>query len=101
MSNRALPRPSAGARFCLERDRDDGATAVYRVEIATPDHTFAGSAKLGEDGTVDLAATGAPTELDAAAVTFARLFARGAAQRRAQGLSAWPERVTRWRGPGR
>jgi hypothetical protein len=86
-----------GARFVLECERDDGARAVYRARVLTPDATYDGRAALSEDGSVELSPTGAPGELDATLVTFAKLVARAAANRRAQGLATWPPRVTRWR----
>ena len=96
-----MNKPTAGARFLLEREREDGAHAVYRVAIHTPDATYGGMATLGEDGTVDLPPTGAPDELESTLAMLARLMARGAAKKREDGLPPWPARVLRWRGPGR
>ena len=90
--------PTQGARLLLERVSDDGA---YRATIYTPAEMFSAAAQLGEDGSVALAATGAPTELHAALEMLARLTARGAAKRREDGMPAWPARVLRWRGTGR
>jgi hypothetical protein len=92
-------KPTAGARFLLERDGDPGeaARASYRATIFTPTTEHAGRVQLGDDGSVELAATGAPAELDAALAMFAKLTARGAAKRREDGLPAWPARVLRWR----
>jgi hypothetical protein len=92
-------RPASGARFLLERERDDGATAVYRAAIYLPDATFSARATLSDAGDVTLEPTGAGDELDAALAMFAKLTARGAAKRREDGLVAWPPRVLRWR-PG-
>ena len=94
-------RPTAGARFLLERDGAPGEAprACYRVTIFTPDADFAGAATLGDDGSVELAPTGAPAVLDAALAMFAKLTARGAAKRREDGLPTWPARVLRWRSP--
>ena len=104
MSGRDL-HPTDGARFLLERDaampHADAARVTYRVSIFTPTETFAARAELGDDGSATLAATGAPAELDAAALMFARLVARGAAKKRTDGMPPWPARVLRWRGPGR
>ena len=94
-------RPTSGARFLLELDRDEGARAVYRASIFVPDADYASTATLGEDGSVELAPTGAPGDLDATLAMFARLLARGVAKRREDGLPAWPQRQLRWRGPGR
>lgn len=89
--------PTAGARFLLERIGDDGARATYRASVYTPDALYTASAVLAEDGGVELAPTGAPAELDEALAMFAKLTARGAAKRRADGLPPWPPRVLRWR----
>jgi len=98
-------RPSEGARFLLER-RDvalDDGHASYAAAIFTPaerrDYTvvldMSGGAALTEGaGTGD-------GELEDTLVTIARLVARSAAKKRAEGLPPWPPRVLRWRGPGR
>jgi hypothetical protein len=91
-------RPERGVRFRLDRERDDGATAHYGVVIATPEQEWTGAAVLTDAGAVTLAID-APAELVAAAEMFAKLTARGAAQRRTDGLVAWPARVLRWREP--
>jgi hypothetical protein len=96
-----MTRPTAGARFLLELERDHGARAVYRATVFVPDAEYASSATLGEDGSVDLAPTGAPGDLDETLAMFAKLLARGAPKRREDGLPAWPQRLLRWRGPGR
>jgi hypothetical protein len=92
--------PTEGARFLLERDRDDNATALYRAAIYTPSQTFEGTATLGEDGSVSLDLA-APAELLEMMQMVAKLTARAAAKKRADGLPPWPARVLRWRGPGR
>jgi hypothetical protein len=99
VSEVSITRPAEGARFLLERVRDDGARAIYRAVVYTPREEFASTATLADDGTVELPPTGAPSELDEMLVMFARLTARGAAKRRDDGLPVWPARVLRWR-PG-
>ena len=94
-------RPATGARFLLERLRDDGTRAEYRAAIYTPTAEYVGSAMLDEAGGVTLTATGAPAELHDMLAMQARLLARGASKRRTDGLSVWPLRLMRWRGPGR
>jgi hypothetical protein len=94
-------RPTEGARFLLERERDDSSRATYRATIYTPDADFATTAILGEDGSVDLPPSGAPDDLDEMLAMLAKLTARGAAKRREDGLVVWPARILRWRGPGR
>jgi hypothetical protein len=79
----------------------DEPRAVYRATIFTPDAEHATTATLADDGAVEVAPSGAPDELDAALAMFAKLTARAAAKRREDGLPAWPQRVLRWRGPGR
>ncbi len=99
--NRDL-HPTDGARYLLERDAeiDDGsgpARARYRVAIYTRDAAFTATATLGDDGSVELAPTGAPDELHARLATIAKLVARDAARLRGDGLPAWPQRILRWR----
>ena len=90
-------RPSSGARFQLVLESATAHAAVYRCTIATPDAELATTATLSDDGSVDVAACAAPAELVAALAMFAKLTARGAAQRRTEGRVAWPPRVQRWR----
>ena len=92
-------RPTVGARFLLELERADGMRATYRATIFLPDAEHATTAILDEDGTVTITPTG--SEHDDTLVMFAKLTARGAAKRREDGLPPWPQRVLRWRGPGR
>ena len=91
--------PSDGARYLLERDGElaGGSLARYCVAIYTPDAVFGGTATLGDDGSVELAPTGAPDELAARLLGIARLVARDAARLRAAGMPAWPQRILRWR----
>jgi hypothetical protein len=95
--------PTEGARFLLEREReeDSGRRAVYRAAIYTPTATHIGRAILVDDGTVEVSAEGASDDLVASLQMFARLTARSAAKKREDGLPPWPSRVLRWRGPGR
>lgn len=86
----------------LERtSADAGVKATYAATIFTPDSEHRSIAKLADDGSVELAPTGAAPELDAQLAMQARLMARAAAKRRDDGLPPWPSRVLRWRGPGR
>jgi hypothetical protein len=89
--------PTEGARYLLERTSEADGKATYRVAIYTPDATYEATATLGEDGTVAVAPTGAPAELDARLTTMAKLVARDAAKLRADGLAPWPSRILRWR----
>jgi hypothetical protein len=90
--------PSDGARYLLERDGPgDGSTARYRAAIYTPDAAFTATAVVGDDGSAELGATGAPDELHARMATMVRLVARDAAGRRGDGLPPWPQRILRWR----
>jgi hypothetical protein len=93
--------PTEGARFLLERERDDGATAVYRAAIYTPHATYIGTANLADDGTASVEVAGAPEELNASLLMLAKLTARSAPKKREDGLPPWPARILRWRGPGR
>jgi hypothetical protein len=92
--------PTEGARFLLERASEAVDRAEYRATIYTPTETFAGTAKLVDDGSVVIAIA-APPELVEMATMFAKLTARAAAKKRADGMPPWPARVLRWRGPGR
>lgn len=96
--NRDL-HPTDGARYLLELDPSggDGARARYRAAIYTPDAEFSAAATLGDDGSVELGATGAPDELHARLISIARLLARDAARRRDDGMPPWPARILRWR----
>lgn len=95
--------PTEGARFLLEREREEqeGASAVYRAVIYTPEATYEGSAVLRTDGTVSVSAPNASEELLGTLAMFAKLTARSAGKKREDGLPPWPARVLRWRGPGR
>ena len=88
--------PTDGARFLFERERAEGTSADYRVSIYTPAATFAGHARLDEDGSAAVSIA-APTELVSSAQTFAKLIARAAPKRREQGLPPWPARVKNFR----
>ena len=96
--NRDL-HPTDGARYLLELDAagGDGARARYRAAIYTPGAEFTAAATLGDDGSVELAATGAPDDLHARLAAIARLVARDAARRRDDGMPPWPARILRWR----
>lgn len=89
--------PSDGARYLLELvGGGEGAHADYRVAIVTAEHEYRGTARLADDGGVELAIE-APDRLRSGLEMFARLTARGAAHRRDEGLEVWPARVLRWR----
>jgi hypothetical protein len=94
--------PTAGARFVLERVGASADAARYAGRILTPDATYAYDVALaaGEEPALTARAA-APAELEKALAMIARLCARGAAKRAEDGLPPWPERITRWRGPGR
>ena len=96
-----MTRPTAGARYLLELERADGAKAVYRATVFLPDADYASTATLTDDASVELGPTGAPGDHDETLAMFAKLLARGAPKRREDGLPAWPQRLLRWRGPGR
>jgi hypothetical protein len=96
--NRDL-HPTDGARYLLEREDvgGHGSSARYRAAIYTRDAAFITTATLGDDGSVELAPSGAPDELHARLATIAKLVARDAAKLRSDGMPAWPQRILRWR----
>jgi hypothetical protein len=99
-------RPSAGARFLLERTTADrvGPAASYRGTIYTPASEHAYALELSDRGEATLAPAGdggAEAALEERLLDLARSTARAAARRRIEGLEPWPERILRWRGPGR
>lgn len=87
----------SGARYLLERGAHDDARAEYACAITTQDQEWRTTAVLRDDGSFELAPCPAPAELVAMLEMFAKLTARGAAQRRDEGLITWPARVQRWR----
>lgn len=94
--------PAHGVRYQLER-LEAGAPerCRYALTVATPEHSYRGEAVLLADGAVELVQLdpSTPTELRAQLEIFARLLARAAPARAADGLPVWPERVQRWRPP--
>ena len=101
-------RPTEGARFLLQLERiEPGERAArYRGWILTPEASHAYQVDLTDDAAVVVGALGdagapAADELTAMLTTIAKLTARAAAGKRADGLPPWPHRVLRWRGAGR
>jgi hypothetical protein len=94
--------PTAGARFVLERVTATSSSATYRGRILTPEATFDYDVAVTAGAEPSLTPrAAAPAELEKTLAMIARLTARGAGKRAEDGLPPWPERVTRWRGPGR
>jgi hypothetical protein len=95
--------PTAGARYVLDRADQAERTARYVGRIVTPGASYDYDVELAAGEEPRLAARGdvAPVELADTLAMIARLTARGVDKRIAEGLVAWPARVTRWRGPGR
>jgi hypothetical protein len=91
--------PTAGARYVLERV--DG--GVYTAQVHTPDAIYEYAAVLapGAEPVLEARGTPAPAALEDMLRMIARLTARGHDKRVADGLPPWPQRITRWRGPGR
>ena len=89
--------PTEGARFLLQRQSEDGGRATYQAAVYTPDAVFTSTARLADDGTVELPPTGAPGDLDDRLLVIAKLVARDAPKRRDDGLVVWPARILRWR----
>lgn len=92
--------PAHGVRYQLERLEPGSAERCrYALTVATPEHSYSGEALLSADGAVALTKLDAamPAELRAQLEIFARLLARAAPARAADGLPVWPERVQRWR----
>ncbi|MBK9033835.1 MAG: hypothetical protein IPL61_21635 [Myxococcales bacterium] len=95
--------PQDGARLLLDRVAAEPTRATYAAWVLTATAEHAYQAELDDTGAVALTAVAAAT--DAAAEDdlrmLARLTARAAAKRAADGLPPWPPRVLRWRGAGR
>ena len=91
-------RPKEGARLLLALVRADGGRATYAAWLIKPDGEHGTTAELDDRGTVTLAG-----EFDGVddLRMLAKLTARAASKRVADGLPAWPPRVLRWRGAGR
>jgi hypothetical protein len=95
--------PSEGIRIRLCRGQDCGDAADYDADVFTPSEHFAYRALLRNDGSVDLSAiarSASPDE-EKQLKNIAASVARAAKRNQEQGLPAWPDRVIRWRGPGR
>ena len=99
--DRLALRPTAGARLLLELVAADGARARYAAWLLTPEREHAYTAELDDSGAAELTAAADATDGADDLAMLAKLTARGAAKRTADGLVAWPKRVLRWRGPGR
>lgn len=92
--------PAHGVRYQLERlEPGSSERCRYALTVATPEQSYGGEALLSADGAVELARLdpATPPELRAQLEIFARLLARAAPARAADGLPVWPERVQRWR----
>ncbi len=103
-------RPTAGARFLLERGEvaEDRRSARYVAKILTPEAVFAFDAELvaGEEPVLrargETGAAGAAGQALVDGLTMlARLTARSVDKKLADGLQPWPDRILRWLGPGR
>ena len=95
--------PSDGARFLLERGAavTDSTCASYRAAIYTPDACFDYTAALvmGEEPVLTPVAARADAALESKLMGLARVIARDAAKKQAEGFPPWPARILRWRGP--
>jgi hypothetical protein len=98
-------RPTAGARYLLQRGEvaADHRAARYEGRVLTPDATYVYDAALvaGEEPVLTALGEVAPHDLADTLIMIARLTSRGVDKRLADGLPPWPDRVLRWRGPGR
>jgi hypothetical protein len=89
--------PTEGARYLLELASDDGAQATYRATIFTPAAAHATELALSDDGVATVGANDAPAELADRLANIAKVVARDAKKRRADGMPPWPARILRWR----
>lgn len=97
-----MQAPAHGVRYQLERlEAGSPERCRYAVTVATSAASYHGEAVLSADGAVALSPLdpATPPELRAQLEIFARLLARAAPARIADGLPVWPERVQRWRPP--
>lgn len=97
--------PQDGARLLLDRLAAEPARATYAAWVLTATTEHAYQAALDDTGAVALTAVAtvaaAPADAEDDLRMLARLTARAAAKRVADGLPPWPPRVLRWRGAGR
>ncbi len=98
-------RPTEGARLVLELETADGegGGARYRgwVIVTTAAWPYRIELRAGAEPALTAVGDAAPDDLEAALAMIARLTARAAGKKGADGLTPWPHRVQRWRGPGR
>lgn len=105
-------RPTAGHRFVFLLGAHASGAARYAAAIVAPDAVWHYQVALRAGEAPDVTShEGAGTEVAAAVppepkavdmlVMIARLTARAAPSRAADGLAPWPPRIVRWRGPGR
>lgn len=95
--------PTEGARYLLELTAGDEQRATFHGAIFTPEECFDYDVELDADGSYQLDArgVGAGAELEKRLGNFARQLARAARGNVEDGLPPWPQRILRWRGPGR
>lgn len=103
-------RPQSGVRFVLLRGAfaDEQATYSAAIIAATAVWRFTVALVAGAEPVLTpLDAIDAPSYIAPDAkqagmlIMIARLTARAAPSRQADGLAPWPPRIVRWRGPGR
>jgi hypothetical protein len=71
---------------------------VYTVDAC---YRYAGSLRLDGTATLEAEGEGAPAEAEASLHKLAKSTARAAKRKLDEGISPWPPRILRWRGPGR
>lgn len=97
--------PSEGIRLLLDRQSvaEDMQSARYNGAVYTTTTCFRYRVEMAMDGSAALEAIEAaaePSDEDSLS-KIAKSTARAAKRKREEALPPWPNRILRWRGPGR
>ena len=89
--------PSEGVRLLLER-QDHSSVIVYRGSVFTPNERFDYDIRLDDDGKIILESEHPADSDDEKKL---KKLADSVARKAKKDDGSWPDRVLRWRGPGR
>ena len=90
--------PTEGVRLLIELQETDDGTIRYLGNVFTPDAKFTYQISIGDEGKVTLEPELAATEEDEAKL---KKMTESIARKAIKDGGQWPERILRWRGPGR